>query len=468
MGKEPIVKAREEQPWRTSVASWLWGVSRLAFGLTYVLFFSTPSWKHGVFARFSLLSVSLAGMTYPMGVFVLLPIVAVVAGMCGRLIGKARHGSYCWRITLPVVSLGLLILARAWPAQVLSVSVLASLAIGLFLFAYVCTVGAMTERSVIIIFTILLLLQGIVGSAQFLTQRSVGLSWLGEFDLHPEGKLVSVIDIGGKRWLRAYGLTAHPNLLGGYLVLWLLVCLGQVAQGRPKQRGISAIHVWLAIIIGAAGVFCSFSRSAWLGLVVGLAYFVALERSHIRAVRHRLGNRRAMVVALIVCVVALTVLFVYRELLLTRLFRLDTPLESRSIRERFEEVAQAWGLICERPLVGVGSGYYLRALWDRAGDRPPPGFRLIHNIPLLSFAELGFLGPVMWLWMLLTPVVVSLRTSWRRLVGPSEAGWAAAFAAATVFSMFDSYLYLPVTLWPTLCLGVLAGGWAKSHKKVGC
>jgi O-antigen ligase len=446
---------------RTYPGAWLWGISRFAFGLTYLLFFSTPSWKQGAFALLPLFTVSMVGRVYPIGALVLLPVLALVAGVLGRLNGGARRIWHCWRMTLPVLSLGLLVLIRAWPVQDLLVSATASLAIGLFWFAYGCTVETLRERDIVALFAILLVLQGIVGSMQFLMQRSVGLGLLGEFVLHPGGKLVSVIEIGEKRWLRAYGLTGHPNLLGGYLVLWLLVCLGQVAGDRAEKKGFFLVR--LAIAIGAVGVFCSFSRSAWLGLLLGLACFAALERARISTALHRLRERRVIVAALVLLSVVAVILFAYRELLLTRLSRLDTPLESRSIRERFEDVVQAWDLIRERPLLGVGSGYYLGALWDRAGDNPPPGFRLIHNIPLLALAELGILGPVLWLWLILTPPVALWRASRRRSIEPNEAGWAAAFVAATVFGLFDSYLYLPVTLWPTMCLGVLAGGWAKSY-----
>jgi O-antigen ligase len=480
-----VVKQREAALWRTRLGKWLGGSSRLAFGLTYVLFFSTPSWIHGTFSLFPLVTLSLADKVYSIGIAVLLPVLALVTGIAGWASSTTRHVLHFWQMTLAVASLGLLVLIRAWPAQALLASVTASLAIGLFWLAYVHTVANPHEHDIVAAFTILLLCQGIVGTSQFLLQHSVGLGLLGELALRPEAKLVSVVEIGETRWLRAYGLTGHPNLLGGYLVMWLLVCLGQARKEQSMQTSLPRVVLWLALAAGMMGVFCSFSRSAWLGLALGLVYFGVLERRRVAAMRRRLGadglawdglsgpglgqdrprDWRVMAAALVLCGVMVGVLFAYRELVITRFFRLDTPLESRSIRDRVGEVAQAWGLVRERPLVGVGSGYYLGALWDRAGDNPPPGFRMIHNIPLLAWAELGILGPVLWLWMLLTPPVVLWRASRMRMVEPNEAGWAAAFVAATVFSLFDSYLYLPMTLWPTLGVGVLAGGWARSFAK---
>jgi len=297
--------------------------------------------------------------------------------------------------------------------------------------------------------------------AQFLHQGSVGLSWLGEGWLDPEGQGISVIEAGGRRWLRAYGLMAHPNLLGGYLGMSLLVCLGAI---RTLARRL-CLFLWAAICAGALGLFCSFSRSAWLGTAVGLLY-LAWATQPWRAVDwHSPRVRRAAWAgAALVVAGGLVLAILYGDLLGARLLRLSSPLEATSIRERLEDYGQAWGLIRAVPLKGVGSGYYLAALWAGVGEDRPPGFRKVHNTYLLAAAELGVAGVLLWVWVLLAPVVMAARRAWQGKGSEIDAGagWAAAFVCALVLCTFDSYLYVPSTWWAALFLGLLAGGYARA------
>jgi O-antigen ligase len=114
-------------------------------------------------------------------------------------------------------------------------------------------------------------------------------------------------------------------------------------------------------------------------------------------------------------------------------------------------------------------------LWAGVGENRPPGFRKVHNVPLLAAAELGIPGAVLWLWMLLAPPIACARRRDRRPASlghrpPQDAaqaskaaGWAAAFVSALALSMLDSYLYVPSVWWAALYLGVAAGHWAREE-----
>ena len=93
---------------------------------------------------------------------------------------------------------------------------------------------------------LVVLIQGGVGMAQFVLQRNLGLAALGELALDPEVRGVSVLMTEeGQRWLRAYGLTGHPNLLAALLTLLLLLLLLDL----PKQHGVRR-----ALLVGVCGV----------------------------------------------------------------------------------------------------------------------------------------------------------------------------------------------------------------------
>ena len=117
-----------------------------------------------------------------------------------------------------------------------------------------------------------------------------------------------------------------------------------------------------------------------------------------------------------------------------------------------------------------GGYYYVAALWAGVGEERPPGFRTVHNVPLLAAAELGIGGAILWLWMLLASPVATV-CQLRRSVPAEEyvnhiwerAGWAAASVSAFVVSLFDNYLYIPTTWWPALYLALVTGEWARAQ-----
>ena len=67
----------------------------------------------------------------------------------------------------------------------------------------------------------------------------------------------------GGAWLRSYGLTFHPNVLGGLLAVAVLLLSLWLGQKRA----------FAALVILASGLFLSFSRSAWVAAGI-LAPFV--------------------------------------------------------------------------------------------------------------------------------------------------------------------------------------------------
>ena len=78
-------------------------------------------------------------------------------------------------------------------------------------------------------------IQASIGLAQFALQRTLGLRDLGELVLRPEWSGASVITVNGAPTLRAYGLTQHPNLLGGYLMVAVLIGVGLAISQRASR-----------------------------------------------------------------------------------------------------------------------------------------------------------------------------------------------------------------------------------------
>jgi hypothetical protein len=442
---------------------WLRSISRVAFAVTFLLVMMTPSWTAGTFAQLPIWAFERGGQHFQIGVLVLFPLLAGGTWMLSKLHGSSR-AAWLWgppHVAVPVLGFGTLVLVRVWPIHVPHIALIVIVSIVLFLGIYFYVLQNCPAALCVALIAALLFVQGGIAILQFLKQGSLGLHWMGEGWLDPQGQGISVIEAGGRRWLRSYGMMPHPNVLGGYLSMCILICLGAAyaVPGRDRK------WLWGAIVVGGLGLFFTFSRSAWLGTAIGLGYMLAIARPwrdidwRSRQVKQRMATGGVVLLLLVVGGVVL-----YGDLLITRFFRLGNPLEATSIQERIVDIRQAWGLIDDVPFKGTGPGYYIAALWAGVGRDRPPGFRKVHNTPLLAAAELGVGGAILWLWMLCAPPAFLARH--RHRAGVSRCvGWAGAFVSAFVLGLFDSYLYVPGTWWPAVFLGLAAGAWAQLSRK---
>jgi hypothetical protein len=98
----------------------------------------------------------------------------------------------------------------------------------------------------------------LIGIGQFWQRGPLGLP--GELSLPADQTGAAVLSAGGIRWLRIYGLTFHPNVLGGFLAVGLIL-------GLPFL-----VNKWMRFLWGllAFGLLLTFSRSAWISIVIVL------------------------------------------------------------------------------------------------------------------------------------------------------------------------------------------------------
>ncbi len=445
-------------------------VGEIAFALWFILSLITPSWRYGPFAWLPLLSYEeLAGAPMRVGLANLLPLIVVACTALTRWRGRSR-APWTWgpaAISLPLAGLtilGTLSLDR-------SNFRLVFIYVGMYALAWLVYLYTLNERPGLLApIAAVLLIQGGVAIGQFLAQRDLGLLPLGELPLHPAHEGNSVLLARGQPWLRAYGLTIHPNLLGAMMAALLLLTLPVIR----KTRGAPRVALTGAIVIGGAGLFLSFSRAAWLGFAAGLMVWGLLAwwgrrgargtvAPHEGATRFRNwdaprgdapgwdapGVRRAAPWVLGAALV-LVVGFAYRDLVFSRFFALDTPTEAQSISDRLRDSALAITLIRDHPWTGVGLGQYV----DAAQQLDDTAIR-VHNAGLIVTAELGVPGLLLWLWLMAAPFWLWLRPGgcrvrYRAALGRSLAPW----VAMLVINTFDTTLWLSGN-WQTAILFAL-------------
>jgi hypothetical protein len=275
----------------------------------------------------------------------------------------------------------------------------------------------MPTEQMVKVFMIGLAVQALVGAGQVIHQGPLNLP--GELALSMNQFRAAVLNVAGSSWLRAYGLTFHPNVLGGFMCAGLLL-------GLPLlEKKIMRLVWWLV----GLGLVLSFSRSAWMAAVITLPLTIAWVYWKSPKLR------RPLVWTLVpACIAVITLLILLRDQLLTRLNPLQTFSEFTSLSERGQLIIIAIASIREHWLTGIGAGNFPLAMTAYETLDPP---HYVHHVPLLLAAEVGVLGGIVWYWLWLVPVL-SIERFWR-----SNRIWPVVFIAAwfawCIISLWDSY-----------------------------
>lgn len=306
-----------------------------------------------------------------------------------------------------------------------------------------------------------------VGIGQVLRQGSVGLAGLGELSLDPRVNGTSVVAATATdRLLRAYGLTDHPNILAGLLAIGLvllaagLVGTGRVAGGGTRRRTLAPGVLVLAA--GTVALALTFSRAAWIALVVGLLAALALHGLR----RDGRAARRLVAVAAGIAAIALVVGLPLGRYVAARLDVISpqTDTELMSIGERIILADATHAVFVAHPLVGTGLATLPLAVM-RARPALTFDYQPASIVVLDVLAETGVLGAVCYGLIMVAPLVAMAkrRDAWTRdLVAAT-----AALVAVTVIGFFDYYTwsYPAGRIWAWLVLGLWAGAYLRATRR---
>jgi hypothetical protein len=216
---------------------------------------------------------------------------------------------------------------------------------------------------------------------------SVFLGALGYFDVHGLGKLFAPIG-------RASAAFKDPNVYGPFLIWPALFLLDRMVARRIRLIDAAVLGILLF------GLFLSFSRGAWFHFTVSAVVMVMLAFISAPTTRERL--RVLALTAIAVGILALFVLFL---------------LSFASIGDMFKERAH----LIQSYDVGQGGRFRLQELALNSVLQFPNGmgpfeFARVHglqqhNVYLQAFLVYGWVGAMAYLLLLLTTVMVGLRTA---------------------------------------------------------
>lgn len=296
------------------------------------------------------------------------------------------------------------------------------------------------------------------GVWQMLVQRISASKWLGIAVQNPVTSGVSVV--GDQRWLRMYGIFPHPNIFAGWIVIvWLILLANWMREQKEQTKGQTILWWGMNILCGAA-LFLTYSRTAWLAMMVGSAVlFWNFHRDLWRFFLSVYRQRLIQILGFLSFCLAVFFLAWQWPQVRTRSTSANR-LEKISLDERQQSLKQGWA-IAQWPyslVVGVGPGGYVKALelfsQENAATLSTGTSQMIppHFVWLIAFAELGIPGSIL---LILFMRWVMRRHDWEKQHEARKTGIPILWAFL-LLSCGDHYLW---TLWPGKTLVAIGFAW---------
>ena len=262
-------------------------------------------------------------------------------------------------------------------------------------------------------------------------------------------------------YIRADATLAHPDFLGIFLAMLLPVAFAKLIAG---QSGLTRLLAANLVVVLSLGLVATFTRSAWIGAVIGVAVVLALPGGRFRVV-----PVIAFAAVLVIAFGALALFVTARPTAVpsgvanvyARIVSIADP-SSPAIAGRLIVWRDTLPLIASRPILGYGPDTFgvvspLFQTSDRTGvlwDKP-------HEESLGVLATQGVVGFVTYLWILFAFV----RTFW---AGRLQGGAVAMFGGWVGYqvSMQVDFSHLPtaVPFWLFAAAAVVT--WAPNAKVV--
>jgi hypothetical protein len=192
-------------------------------------------------------------------------------------------------------------------------------------------------------------------------------------------------------------------------------CAALICWPRLGRAGKSLVALSLPVF--AWGIYCTFTRSAWMGAGLGAMVIVALTTP---------PKARAAVLGSVLLAGALLLAVSWQDLLAFKRDKDVTVHEvAESVRLRPILAMVAWHMFLDRPLLGCGFGQYEQEspayLSDRTTDLPLEKARpyIQHNVFLSMLTQTGLVGVGLFVALL----ACWTRTAWRLWHRASAPWW---------------------------------------------
>lgn len=240
--------------------------------------------------------------------------------------------------------------------------------------------------------------QSILAIWQMIVRYIPANKWFGLAAQDPGILGTPVIETAVSRSLRAFGSFPHPNILGGFLII-ALVFLFYFYAVHACRRGNVSSPTWnwqlalsvASILVITTGMCLSFSRSAWLALVLVIITLFIFQKNRAIVARY----------ALLILIPAIVFTVLAPDLVFSRL-SLGDRVEAISVSQRSAQYIESFKLVKDYFLQGVGIGNYTSAIYDQVDSgKKYWEYQPAHNSFLLILTEIGVFGLLVFVILLI-------------------------------------------------------------------
>ena len=234
---------------------------------------------------------------------------------------------------------------------------------------------------------------------------------------------------------RIYGTFSHPSPFAFYVLTVVAICFYLLHIGQKNLMVYSAFAAAVIVLIG------TFTRGAWLALLTFLSIVGIMRVPKI-------------FFGMVACAI---LLFFMSTTIHDRVEDIYNPPSDSSIRWRFTQWENMYGVALHRPLVGHGTGTETIAHYYAFG--PDAGNQYTHNDYLKMFIENGILGVGAFLLLMVTTIILIFRR-YRMHRGTAQGEFAlmilALFAVFALVAVGDNVIRSTATQWVIWTLVAIA------------
>lgn len=265
----------------------------------------------------------------------------------------------------------------------------------LFLGCYVAgNIKSKKELATIaVIFSFAVIAESLLAIVQYIHQGSINgfLYFLGERKFTAATPGIANASINGELILRPYATFPHPNVLAGFLLCSLIIIYSWFEdQNNIMKKFLKTT----SLLLGSVALFLTLSRIAivlWVLLVIAISVK--------KIIKQKSQKTPFLIPGFLSLILAICIsLFIFTPVL-PRLQ--NTRLTEESIAQRLQLLQSTFTIILSRPLFGVGLNNFIPSLSHVQKPLSPTLYlQPVHNIFLLTTAELGVIGTAFFLFFI--------------------------------------------------------------------
>ena len=276
------------------------------------------------------------------------------------------------------------------------------------------------------------LFESLLTIAQYVNQGSIGgvLYSLGERSFNSQTPGIANASINGQLFLRPYATFSHPNVLAGYLFVFMVLIFSCAKQKFFKQQN---KVVFFSLFFGSLALFLTMSRVsifAWSTVVI---FFLAHSFwKKTRMVSTKKASLRQVKNKILLLLFLIVALFIFTFPIGLRFFQFS--FSDQTVVQRKILIQDSIAMFQQDPVFGVGLNNFLVNLpFVQKQYGETLYIQPVHNIYLLVLSETGIVGLVLFLYF--------LWNTYKRLKKNTNPELLALFFLILFLGFFDHYFF---------------------------